>query len=264
MNDIPTNDDESDCRADQGSPCDPDVNCPNCSEYWQRMEHEGFWDRKNHKWTERGWRQMMKEAVVDLKKTKELSEGLWAPSQETMPPDEVKKAESAISDFLTKNPSGYTISYGADSVKDEATISFNKANDYSGNKGQVIYVTPYKFKKDLYDVAKRIWQEKQNSEYAKSFPPTELNPEDVLKQLDASSQHVDWYHDQSDDNSVWQAGEQKKRVIQKNLEKAALINPEGAKGIVKKNFPRDKQTWANQFIDSIHKSREKYARMYKL
>jgi len=193
-----------------------------------------------------------------------IFEGLMGASQETMPEEEIKKAEAAISDFLTQNPSGYTISYGSDSAKDEAHISFNKVGDYSGSTGQIVYKTPYKFKRDLYGVAKRLWQEKQNANYAKSFPPTELNPEEVLKQLDVSSQHVDWYHDYSDDHRVWSAGEQKKRVIKKNLELAALVDPEGAKLIIKKNFPRDKQEWAVQFVDSIHNSRDKYSKMYKL
>lgn len=41
-------------------PCDPDVGCPHCAEYWQRMEHEGFWDRERHRWTDRGWKEILK------------------------------------------------------------------------------------------------------------------------------------------------------------------------------------------------------------
>ncbi|MBF8297400.1 MAG: hypothetical protein HW395_57 [candidate division NC10 bacterium] len=41
-------------------PCDPDLNRPCCTEYWARMEHEGFWDRRAHRWTERGWREITK------------------------------------------------------------------------------------------------------------------------------------------------------------------------------------------------------------
>ena len=41
-------------------PCDPDVGCPECSEYWQRMVREGFWDRANHRWTNKGWREITK------------------------------------------------------------------------------------------------------------------------------------------------------------------------------------------------------------
>lgn len=48
--------DETDCRE----PCDPDVGCPHCAEYWQRMEREGFWDAERHRWTDRGWKEIVK------------------------------------------------------------------------------------------------------------------------------------------------------------------------------------------------------------
>ncbi len=41
-------------------PCDPNTGCPDCAEYWTRMEHEGFWDRSQHQWTDKGWREMLK------------------------------------------------------------------------------------------------------------------------------------------------------------------------------------------------------------
>jgi hypothetical protein len=39
-------------------PCDPQVGCPNCADYWARMEHEGFWE--NGKWTDKGMKEMTK------------------------------------------------------------------------------------------------------------------------------------------------------------------------------------------------------------
>lgn len=35
-------------------PCDPDENCFECSEYWERMEAMGLWDGINHRWTDKG------------------------------------------------------------------------------------------------------------------------------------------------------------------------------------------------------------------
>lgn len=49
-------DEEPECQE----PCDPDSGCPHCAEYWQRMEHGGFWDRDRHRWTNRGWREILK------------------------------------------------------------------------------------------------------------------------------------------------------------------------------------------------------------
>jgi hypothetical protein len=53
-------DDESQCR----NPCDPTDNCPECADYWERMRQEGFWDEHAHRWTERGWRDILKFAKL--------------------------------------------------------------------------------------------------------------------------------------------------------------------------------------------------------
>lgn len=45
--------DETECRE----PCDPQVGCPHCADYWARMEHEGFW--RNGKWTDKGMREIL-------------------------------------------------------------------------------------------------------------------------------------------------------------------------------------------------------------
>jgi hypothetical protein len=47
---------ESECQQ----PCDPDVSCDECAGYWERMINEGFWDLKNHRWTDKGWREFTK------------------------------------------------------------------------------------------------------------------------------------------------------------------------------------------------------------
>ena len=49
---------ESGCRK----PCDPDLGCPECADYWQRMVNEGFWDMDRHHWTEKGWREIIRHA----------------------------------------------------------------------------------------------------------------------------------------------------------------------------------------------------------
>jgi hypothetical protein len=43
-----------------GKPCPPDNSCDECTEYWIRMEREGYWDRVKHEWTPKGLREMMK------------------------------------------------------------------------------------------------------------------------------------------------------------------------------------------------------------
>ena len=48
--------DEQACKK----PCDPDSHCEECADYWQRMVAEEFWDRANHRWTNKGWREMLK------------------------------------------------------------------------------------------------------------------------------------------------------------------------------------------------------------
>jgi hypothetical protein len=47
-------DEEQEC----GKPCNPSHPCDECSDYWQRMENEGYWN--GHKWTEKGWREITK------------------------------------------------------------------------------------------------------------------------------------------------------------------------------------------------------------
>ncbi len=48
---------ESVCRL----PCDSDTGCPECSTtYWQRMVEEGYWDNNEHKWTDKGWKEIVK------------------------------------------------------------------------------------------------------------------------------------------------------------------------------------------------------------
>ena len=51
---------EEDDEAACGHPCDPDESCEECSIYWDRMEKEGFWNRAQHRWTEKGWREIVK------------------------------------------------------------------------------------------------------------------------------------------------------------------------------------------------------------
>ncbi len=47
-------DEESSCRQ----PCDPDVGCGECSAYWDRMVDGGFWNREQHRWTDKAWAEM--------------------------------------------------------------------------------------------------------------------------------------------------------------------------------------------------------------
>ena len=43
-----------------GRPCDPDLHTECCADYWARMEREGFWNRREHRWTDKGWREILK------------------------------------------------------------------------------------------------------------------------------------------------------------------------------------------------------------
>lgn len=47
---------EDECRA----PCDPDWHRPCCADYWERMAREGFWNMEEHRWTDKGWREIIK------------------------------------------------------------------------------------------------------------------------------------------------------------------------------------------------------------
>jgi hypothetical protein len=46
---------ESHCQR----PCEP-PGCEECTDYWVRMEEEGFW--KDGHWTEKGWREILRHA----------------------------------------------------------------------------------------------------------------------------------------------------------------------------------------------------------
>lgn len=52
--------DEPDSEEECQKPCDPDSGCPNCASYWDRMAYEGYWNKDQHRWTEKGWREMTK------------------------------------------------------------------------------------------------------------------------------------------------------------------------------------------------------------
>ena len=52
----PQDDDEPKC----GEPCDPVAACDGCVDYWQRMRAEGYWNAEQHRWTEKGWREIVK------------------------------------------------------------------------------------------------------------------------------------------------------------------------------------------------------------
>ena len=47
---------ESTCEQ----PCDPDAGCEECAAYWDRMEYENLWDRREHRWTDKGLKEMLK------------------------------------------------------------------------------------------------------------------------------------------------------------------------------------------------------------
>lgn len=51
MSDDYEDEDESTCQK----PCHPNSNCEYCTEYWQRMIREGYWDAERGRWTEKGW-----------------------------------------------------------------------------------------------------------------------------------------------------------------------------------------------------------------
>lgn len=47
---------ESSC----GRPCAPEQACDECSDYWFRMQQEGYWDKERHRWTDKGWKEITK------------------------------------------------------------------------------------------------------------------------------------------------------------------------------------------------------------
>ena len=56
MNKEQLDEEESVCRK----PCDPDHSCEECEPYWRRMVAEGFWNRERHRWTDKGWAEIIK------------------------------------------------------------------------------------------------------------------------------------------------------------------------------------------------------------
>ena len=41
-------------------PCDYSLICPMCSDYWDRMVDEGFWNVERREWTNKGYKEFMK------------------------------------------------------------------------------------------------------------------------------------------------------------------------------------------------------------
>ena len=56
MADLNDEEDREVPETECGQPCDPDADCDECANYWQRMVREGLWDARRHRWTEKGWR----------------------------------------------------------------------------------------------------------------------------------------------------------------------------------------------------------------
>lgn len=52
--------DHDEPHPDCGQPCDPNDGCEHCALYWERMVREGLWDRERHRWTEAGWREIVR------------------------------------------------------------------------------------------------------------------------------------------------------------------------------------------------------------
>ena len=42
------------------NPCDYNLICPLCSDYWDRMVDEGLWNVERHEWTNKGYKEFMK------------------------------------------------------------------------------------------------------------------------------------------------------------------------------------------------------------
>ncbi len=51
-----SDDDEFQC----GKPCPPEQPCNECYGFWKRMMSEGYWDGQNHRWTDKGWMEIVK------------------------------------------------------------------------------------------------------------------------------------------------------------------------------------------------------------
>ena len=47
---------ESSCQK----PCHPETGCPECAGYWQKMIMEGYWSDHGKRWTDRGWKEIIK------------------------------------------------------------------------------------------------------------------------------------------------------------------------------------------------------------
>ena len=43
-----------------GRPCDPSTPCEECVPYWDRMVAEKYWDRERHRWTDKGWKEIIR------------------------------------------------------------------------------------------------------------------------------------------------------------------------------------------------------------
>ena len=52
--------DEPEVKNSCEHPCDPEKECEECAAYWERMKQEGYWEGGNHRWTEKGWREITK------------------------------------------------------------------------------------------------------------------------------------------------------------------------------------------------------------
>lgn len=208
-------------------------------------------------------RESIKNAVRDIM-VPLMKEGVFDKQQHPLSTEQKQEVTKVVNDFLSQHPSGYNIGYGSNTGDDTAYISANKSNDYSGKIGQILYQTQNKYSRDLRHFASDLWSKHGAAERLKKNPAVELNRDDSLKQLDASSKHVDWNYSYADDSLSYNAGQKQMDSLKNSLERAAIVDPEGAKEIVKKNFPRDKQAWANEFIDHTNNNKAKWSNIYKV
>ena len=57
---LPNHDRSEQTKAECQEPCHPDIGCGECADYWQRMIHEKLWNESQKRWTDKGWREMLK------------------------------------------------------------------------------------------------------------------------------------------------------------------------------------------------------------
>lgn len=160
--------------------------------------------------------------------------------------DQQKEIEQKIRNAM-ETPGYRSFTFGTNRGGNKATVGA----EINGST-ETLYELPYEYAKELHKYADELRRKIGDKKWEKRFPQTQqkLNPDDVFKNLQSASK-LDWFYQKSDDPGVFQSGQKRMNNLRSWIEKAATIDPNKTKEIVKKVAPQSFHDQLNKLVDNV-------------